>query len=77
MEKYTEKQLKSLVKEGAAIDISRGDNDTRNTIEKEEGYYTQIGYASGIYGCNGMLLKGHNTGKLYAITGRTQAIYIF
>ena len=77
MEKYTEKQLKSLVKEGAAIDISRGDNDVRNVIEKEEGYYTQIGYSSGIYGCNGMLLKGHNTGKLYAITGRTQAIYIF
>lgn len=77
MERYTEKQLKSLVKEGAAIDISNGDNATRNAIEKDEGYYTQIGYASGIYGCNGMLLKGQRTDRLYAITGRTQAIYIF
>ena len=77
MEKYTQKQLKSLVTSGAAEDISNGDNDTRNVIEKIEGYYTQIGYASGIYGCNGMLLKGHSTGKLYAIVGRTQAIYVF
>jgi len=77
MEKFTQKQLKSLITEGAAVDISYADNDTRTAIEKEEGYYTQIGYAAGIYGCNGMLLKGHNTGKLYAIAGRTQAIYIF
>lgn len=77
MEKYTQKQLRSLVRTDCAIDVSSADNETRRTIEAEEGYYNQVGYSAGVYGCNGMLLKGHKTGKLYAVTSRTQAIYIF
>lgn len=71
MEKYTIKQLKSLVNSGAAIDVTYA----HKCADIPESY-TQIGYASGIYGCNGMLLKGES-GKLYAVTGRTTAIYIF
>ena len=52
-------------------------NETREAIEFVEGYYTQIGYSAGVYGCNGMLLQGHKTGKLYAITARTSAIFVF
>lgn len=77
MKKYTQKELRNLVSLGVAEDISYADNKKRNEILKDEGFYTQIGYASGVYGCNGMLLQGNNTKKLYAITGRTQAIYIF
>lgn len=77
MERYTQKQLKNLVNTGAAVDITRGDNETRKQILNEEEYYTQIGYGAGVYGCSGMLLKGHKTGKLYAVTSRTSAIYIF
>lgn len=77
MERYTQKQLRSLVENGVAIDISHYDNDGRNSIEQKETSYTQIGYASGIYGCSGMLIKGRKTGQLYAITSRTQAIFIF
>lgn len=77
MTKYTQKELKNLVALGAAEDITHGDNKTRETIEAKEGFYTQIGYSSGVYGCNGMLLKGNKTGTLYAITGRTTAIFIF
>ena len=77
MTKFTQKQLKEMVENGVAEDISNGDNDTRKAIESIEGWYSQIGYASGVYGCNGMLLKGNATGKLYAITSRTQAIWIF
>ena len=72
MEKYTIKQLKSLVNSGAAIDVT----NAKKQSEIPESY-TQIGYASGMYGCNGMLLKGCDTGKLYAVTGRTTTIYIF
>ena len=71
MEKYTIKQLKSLVNSGAAIDVTYAHKST--DIPES---YTQIGYASGLYGCNGMLLKGES-GKLYAVTSRTTAIYIF
>lgn len=77
MTKFTQKQLKEMAKSGIAEDISRGTNTTRNELESVEGWLSQVGYASGVYGCSGMLLKGHNTGKLYAITSRTQAIYVF
>lgn len=71
MEKYTQKQLRSLVASGAAKDVTNA--DSQNAIPES---YKQIGYAHGIYGCNGMLLQGES-GQLYAITSRTSAIYIF
>ena len=77
MTKFTQKQLKEMVANGIAEDISRGTNETRNEIGSVEGWLNQVGCASGVYGWNGMLFKGRNTGKLYAITSRTQAIYIF
>ncbi len=77
MGKYTQKQLRQMVGTGAAIDITNANNVDREQIMQEEGWLKQIGYAAGIYGCSGMLFIGHNTGKLYAITSRTSAIYIF
>ena len=72
MKKYTQKQLKNLVATGAAIDVSRA-KSTKDIPEN----YSQIGYVNGLSGCAGMLFKGDKSGKLYAITSRTQAIYIF
>lgn len=46
-------------------------------IIKKEGFLSQVGYSSGVYGCNGMLLRGHETGVYYAVTSRTLAIFIF
>lgn len=71
MTKYTRKQLKAMVRDGVAIDVT-------HAIEQSEipEYYTKIGYAESIYGCGGMLLKGIS-GQLYAVTDRTTAIYIF
>ncbi len=77
MEKYTQRQLKNLVEIGAAEDITNGNDETRQELERKEGFYEKIGYSVGLYGLNGMLLKGHTTGKLYAITARTSAIFIF
>lgn len=71
MEKYTLKQLRALVKSGVAMDVTYA---SERTVIPES--YRQIGYASGIYGCNGMLLQGAS-GQLYAVTSRTTAIYIF
>ena len=72
MEKYTVKQLKSLVNIGAAVDVTY--SSKKSDIPEN---YTQIGYAYGLYGCNGMLFRGCTSGKLYAVTSRTTAIYIF
>ena len=71
MTKYTQKQLRDLVKQGVAIDVTNANKRS----EIPEGY-RQIGYAESIYGCGGMLLQG-NSGQLYAVTSRTMAIYLF
>ena len=71
MEKMTQKELKRLVNVGAAKDITY--SSSRRDIPED---YRQVGYSSGVYGCNGMLLRGES-GQLYAVTGRTSAIYIF
>lgn len=72
MTKYTQKQLKELAKRGAAVDVTNA--DCRGAIPEN---YRQIGYSSGVYGCNGMLLQGCESGTLYVVTARTTAIYIF
>ena len=77
MVKYTQKQLKGMVTSGMAIDISHISFEDAQILREKEGYLNQIGYSSGVYGCNGQLHKGYNTGQLYAIIGGTQAIYLF
>lgn len=71
VEKYSQKQLKNLVENGVAIDVTSA-HDSKVITE----HYRQIGYAAGLYGCSGMLLKG-DSGQLYAVTTRSQAIYLF
>lgn len=72
MIRYTQKQLKALVKHGLAKDVTRAKE--RNEIPEP---YKQIGYSCGLYGCNGMLLQGLTSGDMYAVTARTTAIYLF
>ena len=70
MVKYTQEELRRLVARGVAKDVTYSD---RSAIAEE---YYQLGYAEGIYGCSGLLLRGVS-GTLYAVTSRTSAIYIF
>ena len=76
MTRYTLKQLKEMVKTGIATDFTKATNKEYKELIANGGY-TQVGFASGIYGCNGKLLKGLKDGKLYAITDSTSAIFIF
>ena len=55
--KYTQKQLKELVKIGKAIDIT----GKTNAIKED---YTQTGYSMGINGVNGYLFQSIS-GNLY------------
>lgn len=71
MERFTQKQLRSLVATGAATDVTNA-TDRKEIPEN----YRQVGYSAGVYGCNGMLLKG-DSGRLYAVTQRTNAIFLF
>lgn len=53
MKKYTTRQLKELVKIGAAIDVT----DAISTTAIPE-WYDKIGYSRGINGINGLLMRG-------------------
>ena len=75
--KFTQRQLREMIKTGAAIDISTGNEKVRREILLRETYLEQVGYAAGLYGCSGKLLKGNRTGQLYAIVGHVSAIYVF
>jgi len=77
MIKFTKGQLRQMVAEGYAQDITKINFSEANELRTSEGWMEQIGYASGTYGCSGMFLKGHSTGTLYAVTNRTQAIFLF
>lgn len=47
MKKYGQREIKALVKSGAAIDISNHDNNDRETLEAREGWLDKVGYSSG------------------------------
>lgn len=72
MRKYTQKELRGLCACGMAQNIN--DAGSRDVIPNT---YTQIGYSTGVYGCNGALLQDDVTGEWYAITARNSALYIF
>lgn len=77
MKKYTQRELKALVRTGAAVDITNhGITEYKALIEKEKDL-DKLGYSSGIYGINGGLLQGQETGTLYAITARSTAVFIY
>ena len=69
MEKVTLKELRRLIMTGAAENVEQ--------CGQIHEHVTQIGYSCGVYGCNGGLLRGNKTGKLYAIIGRTPAMFYY
>ena len=71
MEKYTQKFIKNLVKQGDAIDVT-------NSLSREAipEVYFKVGYSKVVNGINGLILEGMS-GKLYAVTKRNTAIDIF
>lgn len=77
MIKFTNSQLRQMVEGGYAKDITNFGCSEADELRASEGWIETIGYASGTCGCSGMLLKGHSTGTLYAVTKRTQAIFLF
>lgn len=74
MRKYTQRELRALGRDGVAVDISRYDHGQASALHRAADL-VQIGYSCGVYGCNGALLQDRRTGDLYAIIGRTIALF--
>ena len=77
MRKYTQRELKALVRTGAAVDITSHGTAEYKALREKEKDLDKLGYSSGLYGINGGLLQGQETGTLYAITARSTAVFIY
>lgn len=75
MEKLTQKELKRLALYGAKDITNLDDIKIMELINNNK--LTSIGYASGIYGLNGLLIQNDDTKELYVITKRTTNLFRF
>lgn len=71
MKKYTQAQLRQLVRLGVAEDCADKPGEYMDTLRRPD----KVGYNSGIYGINGGLLRDGETGQLYAIIGRCTNLF--
>lgn len=71
MKQFTQKEIKSYVQLGLAVDIT-----TAHSPDEIPERYDKVGYSRGVNGGNGLLLRGES-GTLYAVTARTTALFIF
>lgn len=72
MRKYTQKELRQLVRLGVTEDYTNKPADFMYTLRRLE----KVGYSAGVYGINGGLVKDTETGQLYAVIGRCSNLFI-
>lgn len=70
MEKTTQREIKRLIKLGAAKEL------TDTTTVKNSGL-TTVAMSFGIYGMNGALFRHDTTGELYAIPSRSTLLFYY
>lgn len=72
MRKYTQKQLRELVRLGVAEDYTNKPSEYIYTPRRLD----KVGYSAGVCGINGGLVGDAATGQLYAIIGRCSNLFI-
>jgi hypothetical protein len=79
MKKFTQKELKMLVKLGVATDISNGKNKNGLEWNLDALYQNteKVGVSHGKYGINGGLLKDKQLNIYYVIIGRSSLLFRF
>ena len=77
MMEVKQKELRNMVGEPFVEDITHATQEDYDRIMQTERWLDMIAYSCGVYGRNGVLYRGHETGKLYVITSRTTALFIF
>ena len=75
--KVTRKTIREFVKNGEATDITNISFNDSKKLTADEGWLDTEFYSMGVYGCDGCVLRGHNTGNRYAITDRAQSLFYF
>ncbi len=73
MRKYTQREIKNLVRGGLAKDITSFSSEQINELSKKCNL-KKVGYSFGIYGINAGLLQDRTNGKYYAIIARNSTL---
>lgn len=73
MNELKQKEIKRLVKIGAAVDITTWSTEKIEELQNKN--IEKVGLSFGIYGMNGGLFKDKD-GNLYAITARNGNLFI-
>ena len=73
--KTTLKDIRRYVTTNTAEDLTKKRFSGIDTIRVAECGFETISYSTGVYGVTGVLVKGNTTGKLYAVTARTSALF--
>ena len=73
MRKYTQREIKNLIRDGFAEDITGMSFSEVNALRKAASL-EKVGYSTGIYGINSGVLKDAETGKHYAISARNSVL---
>lgn len=72
MRKYKLYELKELIKNGFAHDLTY--SPPTEVLEQLK-HAEKIGYSVGVYGTNGYLFQNTDTGEYYAIAARTTNLF--
>lgn len=70
------KTTKKNIKEFNAKDVTYYTTNELYQLKEEEGWFKLIAFSCGVYGVSGQVLQGANSGEIYKITSRTNAIFI-
>lgn len=70
MEKTTQKEIKRLIRLGAAKEITKCGEPANSQLDT-------VAMSFGIYGMNGAIFKHRQTGELYAIPSRSTMLFYY
>lgn len=74
--KCNQRDIKKAIASGEAVDLTTANSQKIDEIRAKEDYFIELKYSVGIYGCNGRLMKGRNTGTIYGVGDRTPALWL-
>ena len=77
--KTTQKMIRSYLADRyiTAVDCTRWTVEEFNSHLKTEGGFDEIARSHGIYGTNGLVMKGRQTGTYYVVPSRSSALFLF
>lgn len=70
------KDIKEQARYNFVTDVTDWKTEDLYKLHHDEQGFNSVAYSTGTYGLNGLIVQGYKSGKLYAVTQRTNAIFI-